>query len=207
MVEFIIFFACLGALIFSFVKLKKKCFDPFINASKLRFSIWNWTKRASLIALSICLIVASFDRWYYFHDEIAYSKKSLAVDLSYADQIEVEAYLMSELNLVDLFEGLSPNPDRQEMEDGFDKEQKPSDPRFYLVIRVKNKGDIPIYGILEDSVNGKKIREIDVPPLSPNMSDFKNIVLWTYRSERSVPGPYPKIELKWKQIYTLKGEE
>ena len=40
-----------------------------------------------------------------------------------------------------------------------------------------------------------------------SMLTFIGIVLWAYRSERNIPGSYPKIELKWKQIYTLKGEK
>ncbi len=202
MIELIFFFACVGVLVFLFIQMKKKLFDPFIAASKLRFSIWNWTKRVILIALSISLLISTFERWYYFHDEIAYSEKSLEVDPSYADQIEVEAYMTDEENLAEIFKGNLPELKVEQP----DKNKNSSNSVRYMVIRIKNKGDLPIYGILEDS-NPRGIQDVNVPPLPPHMSDFKNIVLWKYWANRDSSVPYSTLDLKWKQIYTLKGDK
>lgn len=205
MLTFLFFIACVGIFIFLFLKLKHKFFNPFISASKLRLSIWNWTKKVILIGLSILLLIGSFERWYYIHDEIRYASKSLALDLSYADQIEMEAYLMNEQDLISLFEGNPPIPNMTEASYLKAKQEPYGDnPMSYFVLRVKNKGDHTIYGVVEDRENGYFVRDINVPPLPPHMTEFKEIVLW---SSSSMPGTYPQKGIKWKQIFTIKGEK
>ena len=193
MLWFLLFVACVWILIFLFIKLKKKFFDPFIAASLLRLSIWKWTKRVILLALTANLLVSTFERWYYFHDDIAHSKKSLEIELSYADQVEIEAFLTPESNVADLFQGKLP-PEMTE-----DPKNKSTGKICYVVIRIKNKGDLPIYGTLTHN-----FQDIDVPPLPPNMSDFKSIIVWKYSFQTPILGSYEKLELKWKKIYTIK---
>ncbi len=195
MLSFLFFVACVWAVIFLFIKLKKKFFDPFIAASSVRFTIWNWTKRVVLLALSVSLLLATFERWYYFHDDIAHSNKSAEIDLSYAEQIEVEAYLTREEYLVDLFEGKLPGEETTNLKD------QPDDQICYLIIRLKNRGDLPIYGTLKP----KHFPDVDVPPLPPNMAEFKNIIVSDFFSKDQIPNSYEKEEVQWKKIYEVKG--
>ena len=197
MLSFLFFIACVWAVIFLFIKLKKKFFDPFIAASPLRFSIWNWTKRVILLALATSFLICTFERWYYFHDDIAHSKKSAEIDLSYAEQIEIEAYLTLEEYVVDLFEGKLPLAAKRDLDN------KPFNEVCYLVIRLKNMGDVPIYGALDP----RYFPDVDVPPLPPNMQEFKSIIVSKSFSEERIPDSYEKWELQWKKIYAVTGDK
>ena len=211
------FFIALVFIFYKFGKFIGKGFKRFLSVSNLRRTIWEWIKRLFFITTSLLLIISTFQRWYYFHDEMAYLGNSKYLNPSYASHVEVEAYLMSLQNVIDLFEGNLPNPDTQTIfvDSPIDKNYPhvPSDPRYYLVIRIKNKGPQALWGILDYFVDGQKMREIDVPPLPPEMKDFKNIVLqadFVYQHlppRRGTIGPYPNLETKWKQLYTTQGEK
>lgn len=181
-------------LIIGYFPFKKYVFSPFIKKSPLRLYVWKRIKWGIYLVLSVLLLFATFERWYYFRDEIACSKQSLEVDLSYADQIEVEAYLTTKENLADVFEG-------KIVRENLLKNKKKS--ICYKVIRVKNKGNLPIYGILQDT-SPERLRKVNVPPLPPHMEEFKSIIVWepVYTEDRL----YQNIDLKfkWEKIYQFK---
>jgi hypothetical protein len=189
-------------------KMGKK-FARYLDASPPRRKIWEWTKRIFFIGFSIPLLLGTFQRWHYFHDEMIYSGNKKQ-NLAYANQVDVKAYLMSQQNIIDLFEGEAPTPDTQTIPDKgetiFYHEQKSSDPRFYLVIGLKNNGDQICWGILENYSNEKKAHIIDVPPLGPRMKESKYIVIRAYPMDQKMPGDYPHLETKWLNLYTSKGE-
>ncbi len=170
-----------------------------------------YIKWAFFLIASIFLLFGGVRRLYYFHDEMIYAGGSKDLNPAYADQIDVELYLMSLPNVIDLFEGKSPNPDTCEITwDEWSKHNNPDDltrPRTYLVVRLKNRGDQIAWGVLEHTVEGRKIkRMIDVPPLAPQASGFKNIILFPGRA-KNIPGPYPELKASWLKLYTKNGEK
>ncbi len=200
------FFAIVVFVCYKLSKLVGRKFEHFLSGSRVRRVSWEWTKRSLFSVASFFLIIGTFQRWYYFHDEITYAKHP---NLSYASQIETEVYLMSLQNVIDLFKGMPPNPDRQIIPvDSDSYPHPPSDPRFYLVIRIKNKGPEVAWGVLDYFVDGKKQRAIEIPPIAPQMDDFKNIVLQADFIWRHIPptpgtfGPYPHLEVQWSRLHT-----
>lgn len=167
---------------------------------------WMWTKRVFFIVASALLIFGAFRRLYYFHDEMIYGDPKL-LDPSYSSQIQVETYLMSLPNLIDLFEGKPPNPDMSSFTKKFqwsDFEQ-PACPRFYLVVCLKNKGDKIAWGVLDYAVDGEKTRQVEVPPLPPRMSKFEIIALKASqrdKNQHSDNPEYPEIQSTWVQLFT-----
>jgi hypothetical protein len=142
---------------------------------------------------------------------MVYSGNKKQLNQAYADQIDVKTYLMSQQNVIDLFKGNPPNPNTQTIQDKgetfFYNVQNPSDPRYYLVVELKNKGNKVCWGILENYADGKKVHNIDIPPLSPEMKEPKYIVIRAWPSEQKMPGDYPHLEAKWLKLYTSKGEK
>lgn len=167
---------------------------------------WMWTKRVLYLAASVWLLIGAFTRLYYFHYEMEYGDPKL-LNPSYSDQIQVESYLMSQQNLIDLFEGLPPNPDKRSLTENetWEELKKPSSPRFYLVLRLKNQGDQIAWGSLDFVVNGKKTRQIDVPPLGPNMSNYEIMALRAGQHDKcqfEIERSYPNLNTKWSLLYT-----
>ena len=205
--EFLYFVACIVLLVFLYIKLKRRFFNRFIDAKQQRVLIWNWTKRIILLALSLCFLIKGIERWYYFHDEIAYTDEKF-LDMAYADQVEIEVYLMEQAKLISLFKGNPPEPGTlQPKPKPYRRWPSPLDSYFYLVLRVKNKGDRIVWGSLSNRLNERYIPHVDIPPLPPNMTDFTNIVLWSHSTENNLPEAYPKLEVQWKRLYTSKGED
>lgn len=206
MVEFVLLILFVWLIVFIYIRLKRRFFNRFIDASQKRVLIWGWIKRIVLVLVSIVLIIGGCERWYYFHDEIAYTDKNL-LDMAYADQIDMEVYLMDQEKLISLFKGNPPESGTHDpgvYKNGY---PEPEDPYFYLVIRVRNRGDQVAWGCLDNDLNGvRQLEDIDIPPLPPNMSDFTNIVLWWQRSPEYLPDKYPKLEVIWKKLYTSKEE-
>jgi hypothetical protein len=212
-----LFFAIIAFMLYKAGKFIGNGFKRFLSVSDSRRTVWEWTKRLFYTVTALLLLVATFQRWYYFHDEMVYAGNPKQLDPAYASQVEVEAYLMSLQNVIDLFEGKPPNPDKATIPVDSPLYKKyphnPSEPRFYLVIRVKNKGPKALWGVLDYFVEGKKMREIDVPPLPSDMKDFKNIVLQADFIWKHIPpkigtfGPYPDLETKWQKLYTVQGEK
>ena len=203
--ELILFILFMWLIVFIYIRLKRRFFNRFIDASEKRVFIWGWIKRVVLILVSIVLIIGGCERWYYFHDEIAYTDKNL-LDLAYANQIDMEIYLMDQEKLISLFKGNPPEAgthDPSFYRNGF---LRPEDPYFYLVIRVRNRGDKVAWGCLDNHLSDRGLQNIDVPPIQPNMSNFTNIVLWWEGSPKHLPSGYPKPEVTWKKLYTSKGE-
>lgn len=198
LIEFI--FLILAALLL--YVLIKKLFRRYVLTTNKKRQGWEWIKGCIYITLSLVLIYGTFHRWYYFHDELPYSGNKKQLNPEYASQVELETYLMSQQNLIDLFEGKSPSPDMEFM----DKDKNiaandvPSNPRYFLVVRVKNKGDQVIWGMVDCSVEDREKRKADIPPLPPKMDEFKNIVVFAY--DRNIPGPYPQIRTDWYKLYT-----
>lgn len=182
--------------------LIKKLFRRYILTTNKKRQVWEWVKNCIYIMLSLVLIYGTIHRWYYFHDELPYSGNKKQLNPEYASQIELKSYLMSQQNLIDLFEGKSPSPDMQFMHENKYDTATPSDPRYFLVVRVKNKGDRVIWGMVNCLVEGGKNRKVDIPPLPPKMDEFKNIVLFAYPYDQNIPGPYPQIRTDWYKLYT-----
>ena len=202
MLELLAFIACVWLVIYVYIKLKRRFFNRFIDAKSHRVLIWNWTKRVFLIACSIILTIKGIECWVYFHDEIAYTNKKF-LDMAYADQIEMEAYFMNNEKLISLFENNHPDPIPEFTNENNLQE---TDPNFYLVIRIKNKGDRILWGSIAKKPNGPYIPYYDIPPIGPNMTDFTNIVLWYRRADKYLPMKYQQVEVRWDKIYTSTGE-
>lgn len=185
-------------IVVGFFIFKKPFLSLFLKRMIFMCSIWDWIKCVVYCSLSISLVFAGFERWYYFRDDLSHSKNLQLVDLSYADQIEVEAYLISEENVSKAFllEGFIANEDWSMH--SFDQHNKRK--TFYKVIRIKNKGGIPICGILKSSTS-KEFRRIEVPPLPPYMSEFKNIVLCGDRAVKKKYKTPLKLFFEWERLY------
>lgn len=195
----------------------------YLSHTPLRRKVWERSLGTFYAVAGLYLLFGSYQRWHHFHDEMSYEEKR-EQNLAYADQIEVSAYLMNVQNVIDLFEGKDPDPDCSFVDiDDWDDHirgpgksrgshsvyNEPTDPRFYLVIKVKNNGPQVAFGVLDYIVNGKKSKSIDVPPLPPKMKEYKNIVLqahflyrWTSCPNLGSRGPYPHLETKWDKLYT-----
>ncbi len=199
--EIIYVFLCLTLVIlltiYLLIKLAKylilRLFGP---------KIWDSTKKVFFVIASAFLIFNTGHRLYYFHDEMIYAGNRKLLNPDYATQMEVETYLMSQQNVIDLFEGKPPDPDRTT----FSKEQlwtspKAFDPRFYLVVRLRNNGDRMAWGVLDYYSDNENISQIDIPPLSPYMTDFKNVVLPALQINTP---EYPQLKSTWHQLYTEK---
>lgn len=173
---------------------------------------WMWTKRVFFVVASVWLLFGAFQRLYYFHDEMIYGDRKL-LNPSYASQVQVETYLMSKQNLIDLFEGKPPNPDTSPFPKNkylSDYYEDPFNPRYYLVFRLKNQGDKTAWGSLDLFVEGEKDRRIDIPPLPPNMTDFEIMAVMASakdRNEFSANRNYPAINASWSLLYTKKMEK
>jgi hypothetical protein len=191
-------------------KIKNKI-EQLISDSDSRRLTWEWMKRICFVLTTFALLMGTFQRWHFFHDEIKYTADQSHLNLTYAGQIEMEVYLMTQQNVMNLFEGKPPNPDTQTIlktSDLYDKPKPdPADPRFYLVIRLKNRGDQVAWGILDYFVEGEKTREVEIPSLPSHMRDYKNIILEASRIDKSLPGSYPHLEVKWQQLFTTRGEK
>jgi hypothetical protein len=199
--------------IFLFTSLKKRFFTPFIEASMQRITIWNRIKTVIVSVVALFLLFKGIERLHYSHDEIACTDKKF-LDMAYADQVEVEVYLMDQEKLIHLFKGNPP-------EHGIYNPSKPmdlscaktSDPFFYLVIRIKNKGNRTIWGSLEwgplvNYFQKEYMPQVDIPPLPPNMADFTNVVLWSeVEALARLPSFYPNLKTKWVQLYTCEGKK
>ena len=203
--EIIIFIICVWVLVYLYIKLKRRFFNRFIDASKTRTLVWNLIKRSVMVILSIIFIIKGCERWYYFHDEIEYTDKKF-LDMSYADQIDMQVYLMDQERLISLFKGNPPVPGKHITQSKQNVFPAPTDPYFYLVIRIKNNGNRIVWGSLENHLNETYLRNIDIPPLPPLMEDFTNIVLWWQKPEENLPKDYPNLQIKWKALYTSQGD-
>jgi len=206
-----LFYLFIAAIVFVFFKVVRdivKFLDRFFDVSSTRRAIWISTNCLLFFGASLPLLFGAFQRWYYFHDEMFYSGNKKQLTLTYADQVDTRVYLMSHQNVIDLFEGNSPNPDTQTIpkkkEPFFYNKQNPSDPRFYLVIGLKNNGEQFCCGILQNYANGEKAHTIDIPTLAPRMNDYKYIVIRAWSKEQNMPGDYPQLEAKWFKLYTSK---
>jgi hypothetical protein len=184
-----------------------KLINLYVDRFPERRAIGEWIKRVLFICAALPFLIGGYDRWHHYHDEISYGKKKL-LNPGYANQVETEVYLMSDKDVADLFEGKPPHHDMLDIpEHTFNHPSpyltpKPSDPRFFLVIRLKNKGDQVTWGILDYFIDGKQSRQINIPPLPPHMDEYKNVVLL---ANYILPGPYPTLEAKWQQLYTMQG--
>lgn len=206
-------FAGVVFLCYHVCKWVNKQFQSFLSKSPKRRPIWEWTKRIVLAALSLQLLFSTWERWYYFHDEMIYGSKYR--DPSYADQIEIETYLMSQQEVAALFAGEPPNPSREEIPLTSDLYKQyphgPTYPRFYLVTRVKNKGDKIFWGTLDCTAEGERITTVDIPPLPPQMQEFKNVVqvaefVWQKTPPSpGMSGPYPELKTTWLCLYAKEG--
>ncbi len=202
----ILLFATLFAVLYYSKKGLKYCIKRFFGPSG-----WDWTKKSFFILASVFLIFGSIRRLYYFHDDMIYGDQKL-LNPSYSSQIAVETYLMSQQNLIDLFEGKPPNPDKSPFPDNwlqFEYYNDPANPRYYLVFRLKNLGDQSAWGMLDLFVDNEKIRSFEVPPLPPNMSDFEIMAIKAAqkdKNEMSNNRNYPTISANWSLLFTQKGE-
>ena len=205
MVEFVFFVLFVWLIVFLYIRLKRRFFNRFVDASEKRVFTWGWIKRVVLIFVSIALFIGGCERWYYFHDEIAYTDKDL-LNMAYADQIDFEVFLMDKEKLISLFKGNPPEVGTHDSEFYRHGYPRSKDPHFYLVIRVRNRGDKVAWGCLNNPLNDIGLQDIDISPLPSNMSDFTNMVLWWQRPKEYLPASYPKLEATWKKLYTNKGE-
>ncbi|MBS0627265.1 MAG: hypothetical protein JSS09_03530 [Verrucomicrobia bacterium] len=203
--EILIFIICVWLCVYLYIRLKRRFFNRFIDASKTRILVWKFIKCSVMIVLSVIFIIKGCERWYYFHDEIEYTDKKF-LDMSYIDQLDMQVYLMDQEKLISLFKGNPPTPGKHIASSERNVFPSPTDPYFYLVIRIKNKGDRIVWGSLDNRLNEKYLRSIDIPPLPPNMKDFTNIVLWWQETEENLPKDYPNLGIKWKAIYTSQGD-
>ena len=114
---------------------------------------------------------------------------------------------MSQANVIDLFEGKPPSPDKQEILEPphrIYEQLIPSMSRFYLVLRLKNTGNQPVWGVLNVTTSEGLKMTVDVPPLPPKMTEFKMIV---QQSNFGRKGAYPTLDTKWHFLYTPQGEK
>ena len=209
--EFWFILAIITLIFYGISRFTNGPFKRFILFSPLRRRTWEWVKRLFFVVATSMLLVGTFQRWWFFHDEIECSVNPSQLNLAYSNQIEVEVYLMSQHNVLNLFEGKSPDPDRQTILKSSNLCDKPTpnplDPRFYLVIRLKNKGDQIAWGLLDYFVEGRRTRGIDVSSLPSHMQGFTNIVLKASHIDKNLPGSYPHLEVKWKQLFTTRAEK
>ena len=148
-------------------------------------------KSKLLILLLSTIIVASglfFIMRGGFIEGILFSNKK------YAENIETEAYLMKEEDLSTLFQ----DPNNYQISQLFYKELYRG--TLYLVVRLKNKGDLGAWGSLECSIYGRTF-SVDVPvPLSTDK--------WTYFVVSLAGAGFPrdeslpKIDIEWTKLYT-----
>ncbi len=200
----IFFVAFVFLVVILFNKFKKKVFDPFIAASRSRACSWEWVKRIFFVVASTLLLIATWKRWYYFHDEMIYAGDKRQLAPQYETQVDVQVYLMSQQNVVDIFEGKPPHPDMQTVPKPSSQDEKdpePHDPRFYMVVGIKNHGNRAIWGVLDCFIEKEPEQQIDVPSLPPHMKDVAYIVFPFRPQGGSRYGDYPVVETKWKQLY------
>lgn len=175
-----------------------------------------WGRKAFSLLFMILLAVSSlyfiydgFDSLIHFHDDISYRSDKELLNLDYADQVETNVWLMDVQNVINLFEGKPLNIDRHTItvkEWRSEINELITDPRFYLVVGLKNRGDKIAWGVLDYYVNGKKTRQIDVPSLPSHMTKEAYIVIpATPQEDQNIPGPYPDLHIIWQQLYTVDG--
>jgi len=201
------FYAVAAVVLFLVVKTCSYLLRRFVLITDRRQELWSRCKCVLYIVGALPCIFGGFYRIHYFHDQMQYASKKY-LNMAYANQMSVELYLMDHQNLIDLFEGNPPNPNKQfidEEEAYRNTPPLPEKPRFYLVARLKNTGDRVAWGVLDYAVNGISTRMIDVPPLPAHMTDFKLIVLPTNRPDRYVPGEYPVLASSWNKLFINQG--
>lgn len=205
LLKYLLLLICLIVALFYIYKGIRKLFRRFVITTEKREIVWMWIKRGVMIPLSIYFLFLTFENTIHFHDEMQYVCKQY-LNPEYAKKIKYETYLMSEQNVIDLFETGLPNPDTQDAKDSHVVYSTlPTDPRAYLVIRVKNTGDQIAWGRLKIFIGSFNSRDIDILPLPPNMKDYEILVLPSHQYERYEKRStlvYPNIHASWGSVYT-----
>lgn len=179
--------------------------------------VGQWSRKAFsfllilfLAASSLYFIYDGFDSLIHFHDDISYRSDKKRLNLDYADQIETNVWLMDVQNVINLFEGKPLHIDKHTIsrkEWRSEINELITDPRFYLVVGLKNRGDKIAWGVLDYYVNDSKTRQIDVPSLPAHMDKEAYIVIpATPQEDQNIPGPYPDLHIIWQQLYAVDGE-
>lgn len=174
-----------------------------------------WSKRIFsflfmifLAGSSLYFIYDGFDSLVHFHDDISYRSDKKLSDLGYADKVETNVWLMDVQNVINLFEDKPLNIDKRTITNkGWWTEETDeliTDPRFYIVVSLRNTGDHIAWGVLDYYVNGKKTRQIDVPSLPACMTkEVYIVVAATPSRDQNISGSYPDLNITWQQLYTM----
>jgi len=183
-------------------KSKKRWFSPEL---RIAFRVF----------LCFWLFISIIDRWRRTGDLMENVSTPSSLNPAYAKEIDIETYLMTREQLIQLF----PPSDKstlihwEEKQTGFINDLSP----LYFVLRFHNKGDSYAWGRLQAHskrwIRGTGIeeREIPVQLLPPRMKGFKTIIFAASFSINGFEGlgygdkDPPTITTEWLSLYTSKS--
>lgn len=116
-------------------------------------------------------------------------------DMEYEEFIRVDFYLLNKEQVANLFLGNTAEVVQPDYRD-LDKEH------LYAAILFKNNGNKSAWGIVNISISGRKIPNLNVLNLSPNMEEFSTYIIPLHGIILPQTETHPKLEIIWKELDT-----
>ncbi len=124
------------------------------------------------------------------------TKKLLFSNKSYAKQIEVKTYILTQEQVAKLFK--DPNKDLIQL--SIDKLH--SIKNSYFIIRIKNLGKSHAWGVLSCKVPGiNDPLKISIPTINKSFCDYVICISGIFVSYNE-SSPYPIVTYEWSELYT-----
>ena len=126
------------------------------------------------------------------------TKKLLFSNKSYAKNIEVKTYILTQEQVAELFKFPDKDPSFFTSKELNNITRK----KRYCVVRVKNLGELNVWGVLSCKIPGiNEIIKIEIPSIEKYFCDYVICISGVYVG----PGensPYPDITHEWSELYT-----
>ena len=127
------------------------------------------------------------------------TKKLLFSNKGYAKQIEVKTYILTQEQVAQLFK----EPNKMPIQLTVDELNKISNEtkNRYIVIRVKNLGNLHAWGVLSCKTGLRNPIMIGIPSIKNTYSDYVICIsgIFITSSEQNI---YPATEYEWPELYT-----
>ncbi len=126
------------------------------------------------------------------------TKKLLFSNKSYAKQIDVKTYILTQEQVAELFKSPNTEPNLFTSKELNNLTRK----KRYCVIRVKNLGELNVWGVLFckiPGINGKV--KVEIPSIERYFCDYVVCISGVYVSSGE-DSPYPIVTYEWSELYT-----
>ncbi|NGX49382.1 MAG: hypothetical protein K940chlam5_00980 [Candidatus Anoxychlamydiales bacterium] len=127
------------------------------------------------------------------------TKKLLFSNKNYAKQIEVKTYILTQEQVAQLFKEPNKEPIQLTIEE-LNKISNETKNR-YIVIRVKNLGNLHAWGVLSCKTGLRNPIMIGIPSIKPTYSDYVICIsgIFIASPDQNI---YPATAYEWTELYT-----